>query len=71
MTLVTVRVTPGASRNEISERDGTLVVRVTAPPVEGKANKAVIRLLAKHFGVPPSQMEIVRGQNSREKVVRY
>ena len=71
MTLVKVRVQPGSSRNEIAgERDGVLIVRVTAPPVEGKANKAACKLLAKHFGVPPSQVEIVRGANAREKVVR-
>ena len=70
MTLVTVRVQPGASRNEIAERDGQLVVRVTAQPADGKANKAVVKLLAKHFGVPPTSIEIVRGHTRRDKLVR-
>ena len=71
MRLVTVRVKPGSSRNEIvGEQDGALVVRVNAPPVEGKANKAVCKLVAKHYGVPPSKVEIVRGHTNREKVVR-
>jgi hypothetical protein len=54
----------------VGEQDGVLVVRVNAPPVEGKANKAVCKLLAKHYGVPPSRVEIVRGHNARDKVVR-
>jgi uncharacterized protein (TIGR00251 family) len=71
VTLVTVRVRPGSSRNEIAgEQDGVLVVRVNAPPVGGQANKAVRKLLAKHYGVAPSRVEIVRGHAAREKVVR-
>jgi uncharacterized protein (TIGR00251 family) len=71
VTLVTVRVKPGSSRNEVVEEpDGVLVVRVNAPPVEGKANKAVCKLVAKHYGLAPSRVEIVRGHASREKVLR-
>jgi uncharacterized protein len=71
VTLVTVRVRPGSSRNEIAgEQNGVLIVRVSAPPVEGKANKAVCKLLAKHYGIAPSKVEIVRGHSGRDKVVR-
>jgi hypothetical protein len=71
VTLVTVRVRPGSSRTEIAgEQDGVLIVRVTAPPVDGKANKAVCKLLAKHYGLAPSKVEIVRAHNARDKVVR-
>jgi uncharacterized protein (TIGR00251 family) len=71
VTLVTVRVKPGSSRDEVvEEADGVLVVRVTAPPAEGRANKAVRRLVAKHYGIAPSRVEIVRGQAARQKVVR-
>ena len=67
-----VRVTPRASKNEIVEilSDGTVKVHLTAPPVEGKANEALLRFLAKEFGVPPSSIEIVRGHRSREKIIR-
>ena len=62
---------PGSSRNEIAgRRDGAVVVRVTAPPVDGKANKAACKLLAERCGIPPSRVEIVRGESHREKVVR-
>jgi uncharacterized protein (TIGR00251 family) len=65
-----VRVRPGASRSEIlGERDGVLVVRLSAPPVEGRANDALCRLLAKRLRVPPTSVEIVRGAKSRDKLV--
>ncbi len=51
-------------------RDGVLQAKVTAAPVEGKANKALCRLIAKRLGVAPSRVRVVRGEKSREKVVR-
>ena len=66
-----IRVTPRASHNEIAEilSDGTVRVRLTAPPVEGKANQALIKFLAKVLGVAPSRLEIVAGENGRDKLV--
>jgi uncharacterized protein (TIGR00251 family) len=49
---------------------GVLRARVSAPPVDGKANKALCRLIAKRVGVPPSRVSVVRGEKSRDKVVR-
>jgi uncharacterized protein len=70
-TLLKVRVQSGASRNEIAGmRDGVVIVRVTAAPVEGKANKAACKLLAETCGIAPSSVEIVRGESRRDKVVR-
>jgi hypothetical protein len=70
-TLVTVRVKPRAGRDEIAGvRGASLVVKVKAPPVDGKANDAVCRLLAKAAGVPPTSAELVRGASARDKVVR-
>jgi uncharacterized protein len=70
-TLLKIRVQPGASRNEVAgQRDGVVIVRVTAPPVEGKANQAACKLLAQMCDIPPSRVEIVRGQVRRDKVVR-
>tara|TARA_B100001079_G_C16277163_1_gene454794 strand:- start:265 stop:516 length:252 start_codon:yes stop_codon:yes gene_type:complete len=63
-------VQPKASRNQVDGfEDGTLRLRVTAPPAEGKANAEVIALLAKTLGLSKSRLEIVRGHNSRDKVV--
>jgi uncharacterized protein YggU (UPF0235/DUF167 family) len=47
-----------------------VLVRVTAPPVEGRANAALCRLLAKAAGVPPSAVTVIRGQTGRDKLVR-
>jgi uncharacterized protein (TIGR00251 family) len=67
---IAVRVTPRSGRDEIAgERNGALLVRVTAPPVEGKANGAVRKLLAKLLGIPPSRVSVVRGSASRNKLV--
>jgi uncharacterized protein (TIGR00251 family) len=65
-----VRVIPRASRNEIEGITGSaLKVRVTAPPVEGAANKALIELLAERLEVRKSQIEIVAGQTSQQKMI--
>lgn len=66
----TVRVTPRASANAVGgERDGALLVRVTAPPVEGKANDAVVELLAGALGLPRSAVRLERGAAARSKRV--
>jgi len=66
-----VRVVPRASREQIAGmRDGRLLVRVNAPPLEGKANAAVCALLAKAAGVPKGAVTVVRGETSRDKRVR-
>jgi uncharacterized protein (TIGR00251 family) len=65
-----VRVQPRASRDGLSgEREGALVVRLTAPPVEGAANEALSRLLGKTLGVAPSAVRVVSGASGRNKVV--
>jgi uncharacterized protein len=70
-TLLKVRVQPSARRNEIAgQRDGVVIVRVTAPPADGKANKAACRLLAEACGIAPSSVEIIRGESRHDKVVR-
>jgi hypothetical protein len=66
----TVRVVPRASKNEIAGRMGdTIKVRLTAPPVEGKANKALIAFLSEQLRVRKSQIEIVAGETSRNKLI--
>lgn len=66
-----VRVAPRASRNAImGVHEGALKVALTAPPVEGAANDALRKLIAKALGVPKSNIEIVRGERARNKVLR-
>ena len=71
MTDLAIRVQPRAKRSEVAgERDGAVLIRVSAPPVDGKANEAVCRLIADRAGVPRRAVQIVRGESSRDKVVR-
>jgi uncharacterized protein (TIGR00251 family) len=68
---VAIRVQPRSSRNQIHVRaDGMIVVRLTAPPVEGAANRALIEFLAGALDVPKSAIEIAAGARSREKRIR-
>jgi uncharacterized protein (TIGR00251 family) len=66
-----VRIVPRASISEIAgEQAGALRIRIAAPPVEGAANRELVRLLAKQFKVPRSAVEIVSGAKSKNKIVR-
>jgi uncharacterized protein (TIGR00251 family) len=63
-----VRVIPGASKNEVAGiQDGALKLKLTAPPVEGKANRACVDFLAGLLGVRRSALEITAGEKSRKK----
>jgi hypothetical protein len=65
-----VRVTPRASRQQINGVvDGALKVLLNAPPVEGAANQALVRLLAKALGLAKNRISIVSGEHSRDKLV--
>ena len=64
-----IRVTPHAKQNKVVEGDGALRVYTNVAPEKGKANAAVIELLAKHFGVAKSKIKIVRGDTTHDKVV--
>ncbi len=66
-----VRVVPKSSRNEVVEfmDDGTVRIHLTAPPVEGKANRLLIEFLSELFQVKPSRVSIVAGEKSKNKIV--
>ena len=66
-----VRIVPRASRTEIAgEHEGAFRIRIAAPPVEGAANRELIRLLAKKFKFPQGSVEIITGTTSKNKVIR-
>ena len=70
-TVIKVKVIPRSSRTEILGKENDIYrMKLTAPPVEGKANKAVIELLAEKLGVPKREIEIVSGKTGRLKTVR-
>ena len=68
---LSVRIQPRASKNEVLRlENGSLKIRLTAPPVDGAANEALVKFLADRFSVAKSQVEIVSGHTSRDKIVR-
>jgi uncharacterized protein len=69
---IAVRVTTRAPRDVLAgfRDDGVLLARISAPPVGGRANEALCRLIAKAAGVAPSRVSVVRGERSRDKAVR-
>lgn len=70
--LVRVRVTPRSGRDALAGwLDGVLRVRLAAAPVDGRANEALVRLLADAAGLPASRVQIVTGQRGREKRVSF
>jgi len=71
MTGVEIRLQPRGGRDAVvGERDGAVLIRISAPPVDGKANAALIAFVAKRLGVPKSGVTIVRGEAARNKVIR-
>lgn len=67
---LTLHIQPGAKRSEIAGLHGeALKIRLAAPPVEGRANEALLKFIAKLFGVPVRQVELKQGGQSRHKVV--
>ena len=68
---IRVRVRPRSARSEITGyRDGLLLVRLASPPVDGRANEELCRLVARRLGIGSSSVEVVRGIRSRDKVLR-
>lgn len=66
---VSIKVIAGAKKEEVKQEDGFLKVKVTSPPIKGKANEAVIKALSEHFNVPKSRITITKGLKSNKKEV--
>ena len=72
MPVLQVKVKPNSQQQRITEEsDGTLTVHIKSPPVDGKANKELIKLLAKKLDVPKSQIRIKSGLASRSKLIEW
>ncbi|MFZ2189313.1 MAG: DUF167 domain-containing protein [Candidatus Magasanikiibacteriota bacterium] len=71
MKKITVKITPRSSKNEIGETmsDGTIKIKLKAPPVDGEANKELIKFLSAEWKIPKSKIKIVKGQTSRNKII--
>lgn len=69
--VIKVKIVPGSSKNKIDGvYNNTLKISITAPPVEGKANKKCIAYLAKYFDVAKSKIKIISGQTSKNKLIK-
>jgi len=69
--MVSVHAQPGAGRSEVVGRHGTAIkIRVAAPPEDGRANDAILKVLADGFGLAPSAVEVAQGTSSRTKAFR-
>jgi uncharacterized protein (TIGR00251 family) len=66
---INLKVIPGAKRNQWKAEGQDVKVYLNAPAVEGRANAALVRFLAEHFGVKITQVEIIKGLKSRHKVI--
>lgn len=69
--IVKLKIVPNSSKNDIILEDGFIKVKVTAQPIENKANKALIEFLSKRFKIPKSNIEILKGETSKEKTVLF
>ena len=66
---INVKIVPNSSKNDIITEDGIVKIKVTAQPIDNKANKALIEVLSKKIKVPKTMIEIVKGATSKEKTV--
>lgn len=71
MKTIKVKITPCSSKNEITEEmsDGTIKIKLKAPPVDGEANAELIKFLSKEWKIPKSNIEIKSGKTSKNKVL--
>lgn len=67
--LLTLRIIPNSSKNEIIKTEGMIKVKITAPPVDGKANKALVEFLSKTFKIPKTSFKIIKGETSKDKTL--
>lgn len=67
--LISFKISPNASKNEIIKTDEGVKIKITAQPIDNKANKALVEFLSKQFKIPKTSIEIVKGHTSKEKTL--
>lgn len=68
---IKLKISPNASKNEIIKNQNELKIKITAQPIENKANKTLIEFLSKKFKIAKSNIEIVKGETSKEKTLLF
>ena len=69
--IVNLRISPNAKKNEIIKDGEIIKVKITALPIDGKANKALVEYLSKNFKIPKTSIEILKGETSKEKTILF
>lgn len=69
--IVNIKISPNSKRNEIVREEEYTKIKITAQPIDGKANKALIEFLSKNFKIPKTSIKILKGETSKEKTVLF
>ena len=69
--IFSLKIVPNSSKNELILEDEFIKVKISAQPIENKANKALIEFLSKTFKLPKTSIQIVKGETSKEKTIRF
>lgn len=67
--ILRLKISPNASKNEIIRSSDGIKIKITAQPIDGKANKCLVEFISKKYKIPKSSIEIVRGETSKEKTI--
>ena len=69
--IVNIKISPNSKKNEIINEGDFTKIKITAQPIDGKANKALIEFLSKNFKIPKTSIKILKGETSKEKTVLF
>ena len=69
--VVNLKISPNAKKNEIIKDGDIIKVKITAQPIDGKANKALVEYLSKNFKIPKNSIKILKGETSKDKTVLF
>lgn len=69
--IVNIKISPNSKKNEIVREEEYTKIKITAQPIDGKANKALIEFLSKNFKIPKTSIKILKGETSKEKTVLF
>ena len=69
--IANIKISPNAKKNEIIKTESEVKIKITAQPIDGKANKALIEFLSKEFKIPKTSIQILKGETSKEKTLLF
>ncbi len=69
--IINIKISPNSSKNEIITDGDITKIKITTPPVDGKANKGLIEFLSKTFKIPKTSIKIIKGETSKEKTILF